>query len=100
MSRTKWLKCAASEGQFTNELAVYAADHEGSSFSLFASREHVKLPAGEPAAGEEVEAMLKVTVLDQRGDLCLIRLPGRAFENGSTVTVRAGQLEDSVREYA
>jgi len=94
MNRTKWLTCRVSPGQFSDELGVRGHDHQNKEFSLFTSRRFVRCEKL-PAAGEEVPGSLQAVVLDQQGTLCLIRLPGQTFDNGSTITVRSDQLEDS-----
>jgi hypothetical protein len=92
MNRTRWLDCIASPGQFRDEFAVHGKDFNGREFSLFVSRNFVKCQQ-EPAADDEVPARLQILLLDQRDELCLIRLPGNTFDNGSTITVYEYQLE-------
>jgi hypothetical protein len=100
MKRTKWLICSASPGQFSDEVAVRGEDYQGNDFSLFTSRKFVHCDRT-PTVDFEVSALLQAVVLDQRDSLYLIRLPGQTFDNGSTITVRAEQLEDQPsRQYA
>lgn len=82
---TLWLKCRASAGQFQKELAVSGQDRAGNGFSMFVDRDLV--------VGESEHALLKVIGLASEGELVLVRLPGRTFENGQTITVRRSQLE-------
>jgi hypothetical protein len=84
------LKVTASSGQFRNEYAVKGKNHKGDEFSLFVSRRHVKLV--DEFVNDESPALLSVERITQQGDLVLIRLPGQTFGNGSTITVREGDL--------
>jgi hypothetical protein len=84
--------CLASPGQFSDEVAIQGKDFANNEFSLFAPRSFVYCER-EPEH-EAVEARVQVQLLDQRDGLSLVRLPGRMFDNGSTVTVRADQLTD------
>lgn len=100
MNGIKWLTCFASSGQFNDEYAVHGADYEKNEFSLFAPRDYVRVVRS-PAAKEEVPAHLQVAVLEQKGNLFLVKLPKQTFDNGWTITVREDQLEDcESRQYA
>lgn len=90
--RNMWLKCSISAGQFSDELAVRAKDHSGAEFSLFVHRDFVDPARVADDAGES-SGRVQVDLIDQKAGLCLVQLPGRTFENGSIVTVRADQLE-------
>ncbi|MGI8980057.1 MAG: hypothetical protein ACR2FY_12610 [Pirellulaceae bacterium] len=94
MNRMKWLMCNVSRGQFSDEFAVRGADYEGEEFSLFVRPKFLALTQP-PSADDEVSGFLCVIELERRDGLCLIRLPGQTFENGSTITVRDEQLEAS-----
>jgi hypothetical protein len=98
MSDTIWLKCKASKGQFSDELAVSGTDYQGEVYSLFARRESVEVDK-DPELGE-VDARIRVLALDRKGGLVLIRLPSQAFGNGSTITVKEGDLEKMEYETA
>jgi len=100
MNSTKWLNCSASQGQFREEVAIQGHDFNGHDFSLFTSRQFVRWER-EPTNENEVPARLQILLIEKRDNLCLIRLPGRTFDNGSTVTVRHDQLvECATPEYA
>ena len=77
---------------FSGEVAVRGEEADGTEFSLFVPEEFVdcNLPRGE---SESVEGLIHVVVLAREGNLALVRLPGQAFENGQTVTVRDSELE-------
>jgi hypothetical protein len=83
----KWLTCSISPGQFPSEYAVAGVQHNGKPFSLFAPRETVA-----PTAGGEGPGLIRVEVLDKKGDLVLVRLPAQTFENGQYVTVTTADL--------
>ncbi len=86
------LRCQVSPGMFSEEVAVRGVAADGAEFSLFVSDECVEFDA--PIGNREsVAGWLRVEVLAREGDLVLVRLPGQAFENGQTVTVRDCQLE-------
>src|SRR5690606_23693400 len=87
----KLLSCTASVGQFHDEFAIKGTDFNGEAFSLFLNDEFLS-NATEVRAGNTDRGLVRVEVLDQKGELVLIRLPGRTFGNGSTVTVRASDL--------
>jgi hypothetical protein len=93
---TQWLMCEASAGQFSGEVAVSGSDSQGHPFSLFVAVANVEFDA-DLIAGKSVDkhARVKVTVIDENDGLKLVRLPGRTFENGSTVTVSAHQLQSA-----
>jgi hypothetical protein len=92
MEKQLWLRCIASKGQFSSELAISIKDFRGEEFSLFAERESVE-PEGDPDI-RPVPALLRVRLLDQEGELVLIRLPAETFNNGYTVTVKQDQLAE------
>jgi hypothetical protein len=86
---TKWLSCSISPGQFPTEYAVAGTQHNGEGFSLFAPREFIVPPKEQEGLG-----LVRVDVIDQKGDLVLIRLPAQTFENGQYVTVKVSDLHD------
>jgi hypothetical protein len=93
LSHQAWLICKVSPGQFSEEYAINAMDHNGAEFSLFVSKSNVEHCCGEIEEGDECEGRIRVTVLKEEHPLALIRLPGRTFANGSTVTVKSDRLE-------
>ena len=95
MKRNMWLACTASPGQFSNELAVRGHDYEGMEFSLFTARQFVQCPQALTPDSEEVDAFVRIDVLQEREGLCLVQLPGQTFDNGSTITVRRDQLTEN-----
>jgi len=100
MNRTRWLTCFASPGQFSDEYAIRGENYQGHEFSLFIPQRFVHC-GRRPERDQEESALLQTIVLEQHGTLCLIRLPGQTFDNGSTITVRLDQLVDAPsRQYA
>jgi hypothetical protein len=95
MDRSLWLKCNASVGQFRDELAIRGRDYEESEFSMFAPKRFIRYQR-EPHGSDEVRAQVKIAVLAERDGLFLVSLPAQTFDNGSTITVRADQLEESM----
>jgi len=93
MNRTKWLICLASPGQFSDEVAIHGIDYAGNEFELFTSRRFVRFEH-DPSSEKEVDARLQTVLLESKDNLCLIQLPGQTFDNGSSITVRADQLEE------
>jgi hypothetical protein len=93
MKKHVWLRCKASQGQFSDELAVCVRDFQGDEDSLFVDRSLVE-PDGDPNV-EEVAAHVHVTELDRAGGLVLVRLPSQTFGNGYMITVK----EDDVCEH-
>ena len=87
-----FLECEVEAGQFSGEYAVRAQMVGGQPFALFASEDDVECRVV-PAAGEHVNALLKVEVLKVQGNLVLIMLPQPTLENGQTVTVAKSVLK-------
>lgn len=85
---TKWLACSISPGQFPTEFAVAGTQYNGVPFSLFAPKDAVSAPDG----ATEGWGAVRVTVIDRRGGLALVRLPAQTFENGHHVTVSESEL--------
>ena len=90
-----WLECKVSAGQFSEEFAVSACDHQGHAFSLFVNQAYVEFDRQAVAHGIDSDGRLKVVVLKEQQDLVLVKLPARTFENGSMVTVIRTQLDYS-----
>ncbi len=85
-------RCKVGHGMFSGEIAVRGAAADGEEFSLFVPKEFVRY--GQPLEDStNVDGLLRVKVLAEEAGRYLIQLPGEAFENGRTVTVGAGQLE-------
>ena len=87
-----WLRCTISEGQFSDEYAVSGRTADGTGFSLFAPEEAVDFEES-PVGSRSVEGWLRVDVWEQKGELCLVRLPRQALENGQYLTVKRDQLQ-------
>ncbi len=85
---TNWLSCSVSPGQFPSEYAIAGVQHNGKPFSLFAPQETVSAPSSGEGLG-----LMRVEVVERRGDLVLVRLPAETFENGQYITVNAKALQ-------
>ena len=86
-SLSQWLGCAVSPGQFPSEYALSGTQYNGKSFSLFAPSDAVRVEPGRD------RGLVRVDVVDARGDLALVRLPSETFENGQYVTVKSAELK-------
>ena len=73
-----WLKCEEiSSGMFSNECAVQCTSADNGPFSFFINSDLVK----------ENEKLVRVNILDRKGDYCLIYLPATPIE-GLSKTIR------------
>lgn len=88
---TTLLRCSISPGQFTGEFAVQGTLHDRTGFSLFAQDSDVEIPTVS-SSDAPVGGWIRVDVIQEQGDLALVRLPQRTLENGRTITVRRDQL--------
>ena len=88
-----YLSCEIGPGQFSGEVAVLSSDANGNEFSLFVPEELVDFE-GELTDSRFTKGWLRVDVLDKDGTRALVRLPGQAFENGTTVTVSLQSLQE------
>lgn len=86
-----WLRCDVSAGQFPSEAAIRGRDFNDEEFSLFVPLQSVR--PGEGLGDTWMPGKVSVEILDSRGDLSLVELPGLTFNNGRTVTVRTDQIE-------
>jgi len=86
----EWLECEVSAGMFTSEFAVAAKEHDGRTFSLFASEDDVHVDT--QPNGSAVRGSLRVTSIQKKDDLVLIALPQPSLEAGLRVTVNRRQL--------
>lgn len=88
-----WLRCTVGKGQFEDERAVRGKDHQGATFSLFVSRDDVRLSDQQRSGESEVaDSEVCVAVLAEEDEYFLVCLPGQTFENGRTITVHRSQL--------
>ena len=92
-TNTKWLGCKVSQGQFSGEFAVQGKLFDGTGFSLFVEEEDLRLD-NEPLLGQSVDGFVRITALQEQGDLCLVALPQPTMENGNSVTVHANELKE------
>jgi len=91
MATEYWLKCKVSSGPFPSELVVLSTSSQGA-FSLFAPKDVVRVEAI-PAAGTEIDGLLKVRLLESQGELRLVGLPVTPLESSRTITVQSSQLQ-------
>jgi hypothetical protein len=93
-----WLRCGVSPGMFDHELGVQGQQADGSAYSLFAPREAVD-PAGQTLTrGQIVPGSVQVEIIERRGNLVCVQLPGETFQNGYFITVTADQLKARPRQ--
>ena len=91
-----FLRCQLSPGMFSVEAAVRGTAADGTEFSLFVPRDFIE--CDQPISdSSSIDGWLRVKILDQADDLTLVRLPGQAFENGETVTVKDSEVEQRPR---
>jgi hypothetical protein len=90
-----WLRCRVSPGMFDHELGVQGEQFDGSAYGLFAPREAVDHGERPLTSGQTVPGLVQVEAIERKGDLVLVELPGQTFQNGSLITVTAGQLVTS-----
>lgn len=91
----KWLECTVSPGQFTGEYAIQGKLFDGTEFSMFAEKEHLKFKKErEPTEDEPVVGWIRIVPGPQKDKLLLVRLPQPTFENGQTISVKASQIKD------
>jgi hypothetical protein len=83
----QWLVTTVGPGQFPAEYAVGGMQYNGKPFSLFAPAEAVQPPQGGSGQG-----LLRVQVVERKGDLALVKLPAQTFENGQYITVNVSEL--------
>jgi hypothetical protein len=89
MEKTFWLKCSVVPGYWTNEYAIVSTTADGSRFSLFVPSEFVTVyPSSD-------KGLVRVQLLDSKGDLSLISLPGNPLERSSTIKVHSNQLTEA-----
>lgn len=78
------IRCRATDGQFSDELAVMIEDYQGRAHSLFTPRSNVT-----------PEGNLKVAVCERTARHALIRLPSELLEPGGYhLNVRLDQLQE------
>ena len=99
MGKQTWLTCTISLGQFSDEFAVDGKAHDNTGFSLFVPRDNVECDTL-PTGGGEVKGRLRVTVLEESGNLVLVNLPASTLENGTSITVSREQLQPGVSKIA
>ena len=72
-------------GMFPSERAIMFEDSQGRTVSVLIAERAVT------SLGDE--GLIEVTLVDERGDLKLVSLPGEVFGAGRMATVRAEQLQ-------
>jgi hypothetical protein len=83
---------------FDHELGVQGQQLDGSEYSLFARREAVDHGDQRLISGQTVPGFVQVKIVERRGDLVCVELPGETFPNGYFITVTAGQLQETPYE--
>ncbi|GIW53021.1 MAG: hypothetical protein KatS3mg081_2376 [Gemmatimonadales bacterium] len=84
------LKCTVEPGVFSSEWAV-RLQSEGGPVSFFVDRSLVEAPQT-PERGQPVEGHVRVTVLEHKPNLALIRLPAQSSSGTSSVWVPSSLL--------
>jgi hypothetical protein len=86
-----FLKCLVGKGLFTGEYAVQGIAADGTGFSLFVADEYLdgELPTTDDC---NVDGWIAIDIIERKGDLALVRLPGETFENGRFVTVNCQEI--------
>jgi len=87
-----YLRCQVKKGLFSDEVAVRGEAHNKTEFSAFIPEEFIETPAR--ITNTWLDGWIRVEVLDRRGGLLLVRLPGQTFENGPVITVGSEQLRE------
>lgn len=88
------IPCKVLPGLFDNEQLAFIKSFEGKELSLFVPKEDVDF-SGIPSRENPAMGYLTVLVLDQKGGLALVRLPGERHEFGSFITVRQDDLKSA-----
>jgi hypothetical protein len=86
------LRCQVSRGLFSGEVAIRGKCADGTDFSLFVPDEYVDCKS-QDIGDRMVDGWVVVDVLQTKGPLLLLRLPGESFENGRTILVEDSQIE-------
>ncbi len=86
-----WLRCKIVPGQLMGEFAISGTLFDGTEFSMFARENDMEFE-GVPSEQSPADGWIRVSVMDRRGKLVLIQLPGQAIENGRFVSVNDDQL--------
>ena len=78
-----WMKCDISDGLLPEEYAIVCDNIDGNTFSFFATQEIIN----------EEKNMIRVDVMECRGDACLVYIPSQPLEGLSrTVKVPLNKL--------
>lgn len=75
------MRGTVSAGMFPNERAIVLTDHNGETYTLIV-----------PADIISSDGVIRVRVIDERGGIVLIRLPGELLGAGSVISVQRSEL--------
>ena len=84
------LKGEVKQGMFPDERVVLFSDHQGKKFSIIVQDSAVTNIAG--GLG-----LVEVRVIDEKGDVALVMLPGEVLGASRTLTVRNTDLQINSR---
>src|SRR4051812_34900906 len=87
-----WLKCKVTAGQFSSEYVIQGKEADGAAYSAFVPSQFIRCTE-EPTKGRLVDGCVSVKIVDESGELRLVRLPRQTLENGQSITVTEDQLE-------
>jgi hypothetical protein len=85
------LRCQVYPGQFSSEFTVVVEEFQGRRYSLFASRDEVRV-GQDPTQDAPAEGWLRVQVIGDEGNNVLVQLPHSTIENGPYLAVRRDQI--------
>ncbi|OFW38990.1 MAG: hypothetical protein A3J28_12435 [Acidobacteria bacterium RIFCSPLOWO2_12_FULL_60_22] len=87
------LRCKVSRGTFTNEFFVVIELPDGRVLTSLADVSQVVFGANRAAAGESVDAGVKVSVVGEQKGMLLVDLPRETFSQGRRVLVPPTMVE-------
>lgn len=76
------MRVTVSDGMFPNERAIVLTDYNGANYTLIVSADMISS-----------DGVIRVRVIDERGGLALIRLPGEALGTSSLISVQRSELQ-------
>ena len=87
-----WIDCDVFPGQFSGEVAVTVRGLSGKPLSLFASKGDVDFPIDELQSRGQSKGHIRVEIVEEQGQLAMVRLPRETLENGQHITVKISEI--------
>lgn len=87
-----WIDCDVFPGQFSGEVAVTVRELSGKLLSLFASKADVDFPVDELKSRGQAKGHIRVEIVEEQGQLAMVRLPRKMLENGQHITVKISEI--------